>query len=93
MAISPINRSFSLQNTKEVKKKLDSSEKTSLGENGSTGSASDKIELSPEAMKLHDAQLQSRLTEIRGKIDSGFYNSDQVLNAVAGSLVKVVRGK
>ncbi len=78
---------------KEAKKKLNSSEKTSSGENSSAGSVNDKVDLSPEAKRLHDAQVQSKLTEIRGKIDSGFYNSDEVLNAVAGSLVKVIRAK
>lgn len=93
MAISPIDQSLSLENTKEVKKKLNSFEKTSAGEDSSSGSVSDKVELSPEAMRLHDAQMQSKLTEIRGKIESGFYDSNDVLNAVAGSLVKVIRGK
>ncbi len=94
MAISPIDQSLSLESMKEVKNKVNSSsDKTSLGEESSLGSVSDKVELSPEAKKLHDAQMQSKLTEIRGKIDSGFYDSEEVLNAVAGSLVKVLRGK
>ncbi len=94
MAISPIDPGLSLENLKEVKKKVNAStDKTSPGEENSAGSVSDKVELSPEAKRLHDAQIQSKLTEIRGKIDSGFYNSDEVLNAVAGSLVKVIRAK
>lgn len=94
MAINPIDQSLSLENMKEVKKNLNSSEKTSPAENSPAGNvSSDKVELSPEAKKLHDAQMQSKLTEIRGKIDSGYYNSNEVLSAVAGSLVKVIRGK
>ncbi|MCL4540706.1 MAG: hypothetical protein M1378_14095 [Bacteroidetes bacterium] len=93
MAISPIDQSLSLENMKEPKKKLNSSEKTSLGENSPAGNVSDKVELSPEAKKLHEAQMQGRLTDIQAKVDSGFYNSEEVLNAVAGSLVKIIRGK
>jgi anti-sigma28 factor (negative regulator of flagellin synthesis) len=94
MPINPVNPSLNLESLKEVKKKVNSStDNTSLGEENSAGSVSDKVELSPEAKKLHDAQIQSKLTEIRGKIDNGFYNSDEVLNAVAGSLVKVILAK
>ncbi len=93
MAISPIDQALNLENVKELRKKLNSSsDKISSTEETSAGSSSDKVELSPEAKKLHDAQMQSKLSDIRGKIDSGFYNSDEVLNAVAGSLVKVIKG-
>ncbi len=87
MAISPINPMPDLGSAKEVNKKVNSSE-----ENTSSNS-SDKVELSPEAKKLHEAQMQSRISEIRGKIQSGFYNSDEVLNSVASSLVKVIQSK
>jgi anti-sigma28 factor (negative regulator of flagellin synthesis) len=91
MAINPIDPSLSLENMKEVKKKVNnSSDGASPEEELSAGSVSDKVELSPEAKRLHDAQIQGKLAEIRGKIESGFYNSDEVLNAVAGSLVKVI---
>ncbi len=87
MAISPIDPMLNLDNTKEVKKKVNSSEENT------PQSVGDKVELSPEAKKLHEVQMQSRLSEIRGKIDSGFYNSDEVLNSVAGSLLKVIQSK
>ncbi len=94
MAINPIDPGLSLENMKEVKKKVNNSlDGTSPGEEISAGSVSDKVELSPEAKRLHDAQIQGKLAEIRGRIDSGFYNSDEVLNAVAGSLVKVILTK
>jgi hypothetical protein len=84
MAISPIDSITSFENTKEIKKKVDISEKQSAQ------SVTDKVDLSPEAKRLHDVQIQSKLSEIRGKIDNGFYNSDEVLNSVAGSIIKVI---
>jgi len=85
MAISPIDPTTILATTNELKKKVNSSEKQAAQ------TASDKVDLSPEARKLHEAQIQSKLTEIRGKVDSGFYNSDEVLNSVASSLVKIIK--
>ena len=93
MAINPIDPNLSPANVKEVKNKLSATEKTSQGEGSSTGNVSDKVQLSPEALKLHDAQMQSKLADVRGKINSGFYNSEEVLNSVASSLVKIIRGK
>lgn len=93
MAINPIDQSFNLENMKAVNKNSNPSEKASPAESSSAGNVSDKVELSPQAKKLHDAQMQSKLSEIRGKIDSGYYNSNEVLNSVASSLVKVIRGK
>ena len=73
MAISPIDSITSYENSKEVKKKVDVSEKQSAQ------NVSDKVDLSTEAKRLHDVQIQSKLSEIRNKIDTGFYNSDEVL--------------
>ncbi len=85
MAINPIDPSFNLENTKEIRKKVNPPEERPAQ------SVSDKVELSPEAKKLHESQIQNKLSEIRGKIESGFYGSDEVLNSVAGALVKVIR--
>ncbi|HUI29475.1 MAG TPA: hypothetical protein VLX91_04590 [Candidatus Acidoferrales bacterium] len=85
MAINPIDSVTSFENTKEVKKKVDLSEKQSVQ------NTSDKVELSPEAKRLHDVQIQNKLSEIRSRIEGGFYNSDEVLNSVAGSIIKVIR--
>jgi len=85
MAINPIDSITSYENAKEVKKKVDISEKQSAQD------VSDKVDLSPEAKKLHDVQVQNKFSEIRSKIESGFYNSDEVLNSVAGSIIKVIR--
>ncbi|MCL5035269.1 MAG: hypothetical protein M1395_09240 [Bacteroidetes bacterium] len=87
MAINPIDPMPNLGNAKEVKKKVNSSEENTAQ------NVSDKVELSPEAKKLHEVQMQNRLSDIRGKVESGFYNSDEVLNSVANSLVKVIQSK
>lgn len=85
MAISPIDPTTTFETAQEVKKKVNASE-TQSAQN-----TSDKIELLPEAKKLHETQLQNKLSEINGKIESGYYGSDEVLNSVASSLVKVIR--
>ncbi len=87
MAITPIDPSYGIDNSPEVTKKMNASE------DKISQSPTDKVDLSPEAKKLHDAQNQTKFSEIRGKIQSGFYNSDEVMNSVAGMLVKVVRQK
>ncbi len=87
MAINPIDAGYGIQNPKDVNKKMNASEEKYSQD------VTDKINLSPEAMKLHETQTQNKLTEIRGKIQSGFYNSDDVLSSVANALVKVIRGK
>lgn len=87
MAINPIDPMPNLGNTKEIKKKVNSSEENTAQ------NVSDKVDLSPEAKKLHEVQMQNRLSDIRGKVESGFYNSDEVLNSVANSLVKVIQSK
>jgi len=87
MAISPIDSITSYENTKELRKKVNTSEKQSAQ------NVSDKVDLSPEAKRLHDVQIQSKLSEVRGKVESGFYNSDEVLNSVASSIIKVIRNE
>ena len=51
----------------------------------------DTIEISTEARDLAKADLdQQKIEEIRSKIKSGFYKSDEVLNKVADKiLVKI----
>ena len=85
MAINPVDSITTYENTKEVKKKVD------LVEKQPAQNLSDKVDLSAEAKRLHESQVQNKFSEIRGKIDSGFYNSDEVLNSVASSIIKVIR--
>jgi len=85
MAVNPIDPTTSFETTKEIKKKMNASDTQSIK------NPNDKVELSSEAKNLHEAQIQSKLSEIRNKIESGFYNSDEVLNSVAGSIIKVIQ--
>ncbi len=50
----------------------------------------DKIEISEEAKALQNDSTDKKLTEIREKIASGFYDSEQVLNKVAESILKEI---
>ena len=86
MAVNPVDPGYFLENTSQIRKKTNLPEETNLQ------SGSDKVELSPEAKKLHEVQIQNKLSDVRGKIESGFYNSDDVLNSVASALVKVIQG-
>ena len=49
----------------------------------------DKLDLSDAAKKLKQEGVDSKLfTEIKMKVDSGYYNSDEVINKVADEILK-----
>lgn len=50
----------------------------------------DKIEISKQAIAMQSTSGTKNLAEIQKKIDSGFYNSDQVLSKVADSILKEI---
>lgn len=52
----------------------------------------DKIEISDLAKSLKSAD-QSKISAIKEKIDSGFYNSDTVIEKVAEEILKEIRGE
>jgi anti-sigma28 factor (negative regulator of flagellin synthesis) len=88
MAINPVDFTTTLEVSNGIKKKTNLPAENEIQSVQNTG---DKVELSPEAKKIHESQVQSRLSEIRSKIEEGFYNSDEVLSSVANSLIKVIR--
>ncbi|MFZ5947823.1 MAG: flagellar biosynthesis anti-sigma factor FlgM [Stygiobacter sp.] len=52
----------------------------------------DTIEISTEARDLAKADLdQQKIEEIRSKIKSGFYKSDEVLNKVADKILVEIK--
>lgn len=52
----------------------------------------DKIEISAEARNLAKTDFSSkRIDEIRQKISSGFYESDEVLNKVADKILSDIQ--
>ena len=50
----------------------------------------DKIEISDEAKALQSDSTDKKLSEIKEKIESGFYNSEKVLSKVAESILKEI---
>lgn len=47
----------------------------------------DKIEISPEAKKLREVSVL-KLDKIRQKLNTGFYNSEEVISKVADAVLK-----
>ena len=62
-------------------------------EKATSNIANDKIEISKEA-KVRSLEIPNptRLTEVRERIDSGFYNRDGVISDVADAILKEIRG-
>lgn len=52
----------------------------------------DKIEISGMAKSLKSAG-QQKLEEVKSRMDSGFYNSDQVISKVAEEILKEISGE
>ena len=50
----------------------------------------DKIEISEKAKVLQNDSTNKKLNEIRKRVKSGFYNSEQVLSKVAESILKKI---
>lgn len=49
----------------------------------------DKLDLSDAAKKLKNEGVDSKdFTEVKMKIDSGYYNTDEVINKVADEILK-----
>ena len=54
----------------------------------------DKIEISTAARNMAKSELsQQRLEEIKNRLDSKFYESEEVLNKVADKLLKDIQSK
>ena len=54
---------------------------------------SDRIEISQEA-KVKNTEISdtNKLSLVKERIDSGFYNNEDVINSVADSVLKEIRG-
>ncbi len=50
----------------------------------------DKIEISKQAIEMQNTGETKNLAEIQKKIDSGFYNSYEVLSKVADAILKEI---
>jgi len=55
--------------------------------------ANDKLEISKEAkVKSLEIPNTTKLTDVRERINSGFYNKDGVISSVADAILKEIRG-
>ncbi len=64
------------------------SESKGNGKNDQTNNQ-DKLELSPEAMKMQNLSPEDKkLNDINNKISNNFYNSEEVINKVANNILK-----
>ncbi|MGC8594444.1 MAG: hypothetical protein ACP5US_00050 [Candidatus Kryptoniota bacterium] len=90
MAINGIDPRLSIGNTPEIKKKVENPENTEQSEGSSA--VKDKLQLSAEAIKSHEQMVENRLSQIRQKVDNGFYSNEDVLDSVAAALVKAIKG-
>ena len=50
----------------------------------------DKIEISDQARALQGSSESRDLSEIQKKIESGFYNTEEVISKVAEAVLKVI---
>ena len=55
-------------------------------------SPKDKIEISGMAKSLKSAG-QQKIDEVKSRMDSGFYNSEQVISKVADEILKEISGE
>lgn len=55
-------------------------------------SPKDKIEISGMAKSLKSAG-QQKIDEVKSRMDSGFYNSDEVISKVADEILKEISGE
>lgn len=51
--------------------------------------ADDSVELSPEAVKLFQAEEAKKIDAVRDKVQSGFYSSPDVVDKVAGDILQL----
>ncbi len=65
---------------------------TQNAKNNSQSQPKDKLELSAEAQNIQKSQsLDPKLEEIKEKVNSKFYDSDDVVNTVANKILKDVK--
>jgi len=60
---------------------------------GSASAKVDKLEISEQAKLMSEGKVSAKnLEEIQAKIDSGYYNSDEILSKVADGILKDIKG-
>lgn len=88
MKIDALNTSLNISKIKSANNEL----KASSQEDSSKKNVGDTIEISDEAKVLISNKIDTKtFAAIQQKIQSGFYDSDEVLNKVADSLLKAIK--
>ena len=73
--------------------KLPEAEVKKINSKNASAKPIDKLEISEKAKLLNDGKVANKdLEAIRAKIESGFYNSDEVLSKVADAILKEIKG-
>lgn len=67
----------------EISGKIPLSEENSGRKMQKTEEKKDKIEISSEAREIYRLKRAERIEEVKKKIETGFYNSDDVIDKVA----------
>ncbi len=52
--------------------------------------SNDNVRISSEAQQLYQSQRDQKLSEVRQRIDSGYYQSREVLEKVADAIYRVL---
>lgn len=87
MEIKGVNNSYNPYQDAQVKAKTEAV-------NNEQNKKADKLELSSAAKELQSKNVDSaKVAEAKDKVNQGFYNSGEVINKVADSILKEVAGK
>ncbi len=85
MQIKPLSNNNYLSGAK-------SPEKTQNNKNNSGKSVKDKLELSKEALSIQKSSDQeTKMDEIKDKINNNFYDKDEVVNKVADKILSQIK--
>ena len=73
--------------------KLSDSETKKTNVKSASSKSVDKLEISEKAKLLNEGKVSVKdLDAIKAKIESGFYNSDEILGKVADAILKEIKG-
>ena len=73
--------------------KLQEAEAKKINSNNTSARPVDKLEISEKTKLLNEGKVAVKdLEVIRAKIESGFYNSDEVISKVADAILKEIKG-
>lgn len=77
----------------EIGGKIPLPEENSGRKTQKTEEKKDKIEISSEAREIYRLKRAERIEEVKKKIATGFYNSDDVIDKVAEKVYNILKAK